>query len=160
MRFVWTLMFLFSSLIGAISAQNSSSQTFPLPKSHVWDQSATQVCTSAGQVAIRQAKDTAEASEYFRVESGHGEGRLEIKLKERDVSVSVGGEKPETYKIVSSTVGVIAAVLVGDVEPTLSSISIDKVTGYVILSTTKPRDFTRDIPLHIATMFVCSPAKP
>jgi len=146
--------------VSSVSAQTASSQTFPLPKSHTWEMSARQICNSVGQVGIRQAKDTADSSEYFRVESGRGEARLEVTLREREVVVSVDGAKPESYKIVSRSVGVLTAVLVGDVEPTLSSISIDRITSYVIWSRTEPRDFTRDVPRHTAAIFTCSPVKP
>ena len=89
-----------------------------------------QICSSAGRVGIRQAKDIPDPSEYFLVEGGRGDGRLEITLGEREVLVSVDGAKPEKYKVVANTVGVLTAVLVGEIEPSVSSISIDKVTSY------------------------------
>ena len=61
--------------------------------------------------------------------------------------------------MVANTVGVLTAVLVGEIEPSVSSISIDKVTSYVIWSTTEPRDFTRDVPRHTAVLLACSGIK-
>jgi len=60
--------------------------------------------------------------------------------------------------VVANTVGVLTAVLIGEIEPSVSSISIDKVTSYVIWSTIEPRDFTRDVPRHAAALLTCSPA--
>jgi Gpi18-like mannosyltransferase len=103
-------------------------------------------------------KGNPDPSEYFLVEAGHGDSRLEITLGEREVLVSIDGAKPEKYKVVANTIGVLTAILVGEIEPSFSSISIDKVTSYVIWSTTEPRDFTRDVPRYTATLFACSPA--
>jgi hypothetical protein len=111
-----------------------------------------------GRVGIRQAKETPDSSEYFLVEAGRGDRRLEITLGEREVLVSVDGAKPEKYKVVATTVGVLTAVLIGEIEPSISSISIDKVTSYVVWSITEPRDFTRDVPRHTAELLACSPA--
>jgi hypothetical protein len=158
MRHSWlsVLYFLFAVSVG--SAQTASSQTLPLPKSHVWEPKSAQICSSLGRVGIRQAKETPDPSEYLLVEAGRGDSRLEITLCEADVLVSVDGAKPEKYKVVANTVGVLAAVLIGEIEPTVSSISIDKVTSYAIWSTTEPRDFTRDVPRHSAALLACSPA--
>jgi len=144
--------------ISPVSAQSISSQTFPLPKSRVWDPKTVQICSSVGQVGIRQAKETPDPSEYFLVEAGRGESRLEITLHEKEVLVGVNGAKPEKYNVVSNAVGVLTAVLIGDVEPKVSSISIDLVTSYVIWSTTEPRDFTADVPRHSAALLACYPA--
>jgi hypothetical protein len=161
MRRSWlsVLYFCFAVSAGsAQTAQTASSQTFPLPKAHVWEPKTAQICSSVGRVGIRQAKETADSSEYFLVEAGHGDSRLEITLGEREVLVSVNGATPEKYKVVANTVGVLTAVLIGEIEPSVSSISIDKVTSYVIWSTTEPRDFTRDVPRHTAALLACSPA--
>jgi hypothetical protein len=161
MRHIWLSILYFGFAVSAGSAQtaqSASSQTFPLPKSHVWEPKTPQICSSAGRVGIRQAKETPDPSEYFLVEGGRGHSRLEITLGEREVLVSVDGAKPEKYKVVANTVGVLTAVQVGEIEASVSSISIDKVTSYVIWSTTEPRDFTRDVPRHTAALFACSPA--
>jgi hypothetical protein len=147
----------FCFAIGASFAQSASRQAFPLPKSHVWEPKNTQICTSVGQVGIRQAKDTPDPSDYFLVESGHGDDRLAITLSGREVLVSVNGGKPESYKMVADTTGVVDAILVSETDAAMSSISIDKITSYVIWSTIEPRDFTRDVPRHTAALFVCSP---
>jgi hypothetical protein len=163
MRHSWLSVLYFCFTVSAGSAQSApipSSQTFPLPKSHVWEPKTTQICNSVGRVGIRQAKETPDPSEYFLVEAVRGDSRLEITLGEREVLVSVDGAKPEKYKVVANTVGVQTAVLIGEIEPSVSSISIDKVTSYVIWSTTEPRDFTRDVPRHTAALLACSPAKP
>jgi hypothetical protein len=76
-----------------------------------------------GRVAIRQAKGTPDSSEYFLVEGGRGDSRLEITLGEREVLVSVDGAKAEKYKVVANTVGVLTAVLIGEIEPSVGSIS-------------------------------------
>jgi hypothetical protein len=158
MRYIWLPVLYFCFAISTGSAQTASSQTFPLPKSHVWEPKTAQICSSVGRVGIRQAKETPDPSEYFIVESGRGDSRLEITLREREVLVSVDGAKPESYRVVANTVGVLTAVLIGEIDATVSSISIDKVTSYVIWSTTEPRDFTRDVPRHTAAILVCSPA--
>jgi hypothetical protein len=161
MRHSWLSVLYFCFAVSAASAQISqtaSSQTFPLPKSHVWEPKIAQICSSVGRVGIRQAKETPDRSEYLLVEDGRGDSRLEITLGEREVLVSVDGAKPEKYKVVANTVGVLTAVLIGEIEPSLSSISIDKVTSYVIWSTTEPRDFTRDVPRHAAVLLACSSA--
>jgi hypothetical protein len=144
--------------VTAVAAQNSSTQTFPLPKSHPWNPKATQVCSSVGRVGIRQAKETPDPSEYLLVDAGRGENRLEITVGEKDVLVGVDGAKPEKYKVAANTTGVLAAVSIGEIEATVSTISIDKVTSYVIWSTTDPRDFSRDVPRHAAVLFACSSA--
>lgn len=141
----------------AQTAQPASSQTYPLAKPHVWEPKIAQMCSSVGQVGIRQAKETPNPSEYLLVEAGRGDSRLQITLGEKEVLVSVDGAKPETYKVVANTAGVLTAVLVGEIEPSVSSISIDKVTSYVIWSTTEPRDFRRDLPRHTAALLACSP---
>ncbi len=161
MRHSWLSVLYFCFAVSAGSAQTAqtpSSQTFPLPKSHVWEPKTAQICSSVGRVGIRQAKETSDPSEYFLVEAGRGDSRLEITLGEREVLVSVDGAKPEKYKVVANTAGVLTAVLIGEIEPSVSSISIDKVTSYVIWSTTEPRDFTRDVPGHTAALLACSPA--
>jgi hypothetical protein len=63
-----------------------------------------------GRVGIRQANETPAPSEYFFVEAGRGDNRLEITLGEKEVLVSVGGAKPEKYKVVANTLGVLTAV--------------------------------------------------
>jgi hypothetical protein len=161
MRHSWLSVLCFCFAISAGSAQTAqpaSSQTFPLPKSHVWELKTSQICSSVGRVGIRQAKETPDPSEYFLVEAGRGDSRLEITLGEREVLVSVDNAKPEKYKVVANTVGVLTAVLIGEIDPSVSSISIDKVTSYVIWSTTEPRDFTRDVPRHTAALLACSSA--
>jgi len=144
--------------VSAAFAQTSPSQTLPLPKSHVWEPKTVQICGSVGRVAIRQAKETPDPSEYVFVEAGRGDSRLEITVGEREVLVTVDGAKPESYKVVANTVGVLTAVLIGEIEPTISSITIDKVTSYVIWSKTEPRDFTRDLPRHTAALLACAKA--
>jgi hypothetical protein len=160
MRNSWlcVLYFCFAVTAAAQSAQTASGQTFPLPKSHVWQPKTAQICSSVGRVGMRQAKETPDSREYLLVESGRGDSRLEITLGEREVLLSVDGAKPEKYKVVANTVGVLTAVLIGEIEPSVSTISIDKVTSYVIWSTTEPRDFTRDVPRHTAALLACSPA--
>lgn len=158
MRHGWLPALCFWLAVSAASAQTAPSQTFPLPKSHVWEPKTVQICGSVGRVAIRQAKETPDASEYFLVESGHGGSRLEITMGDGEVLVSVDGAKPEGYKVVANTVGVLTAVLIGEAEPMISTISIDKVTSYVIWSKTEPRDFTRDLPRHTALLLACAKA--
>jgi hypothetical protein len=159
MRHSWlSVLYFFIAVINSGSAQTASTQTLPLPKSHVWEPKSAQICSSVGRVGIRQAKETPDPSGYFRVEAGRGDSRLEITLGEREVLVSVDGAKPEKYKVVANTVGVLTAVLIGEIEPSLSSISIDKITSYVIWSTTEPRDLTRDVPRHTAALLACSVA--
>ena len=156
MRYSWLAAVCLYFATNTISAQTAPSEQFPLPKSHVWESKAKQVCKSVGSVGIRQAKDTPAPSEYFLVEAGRGVNRLEITLDDKEVLVSVDGAKPEKYKVVANTVGVLTALLVGEIEPTISTISVDKVTSYVIWSTTEPRDFTRDVPRHAAALLTCS----
>jgi hypothetical protein len=110
---------------------------------------------------MRQAKESPEASEYFLVEAGRSDSRMEITVGDKELLVSVNGATPEKYKVAASTVGILTAVSIGEIEPTVSSISIDKVTSYVVWSTTEPRDFTRDVPRHAAGLFACAnPAQP
>jgi hypothetical protein len=108
---------------------------------------------------MRQAKETPDPTEYFLVETGRRDSRLEITVGERELLVSVNGARPEKYKVAANTVGILTAVSIGEIVPTISSISIDKVTGYVIWSTTEPRDFTRDVPRHTAALLACSSAR-
>jgi len=129
-----------------------------LPKSHVWELKTAQICSSVGRVGIRQARETQDPSEYFLVEAGRGGSRFEITVREREVLVSIDGAQPGRFKVVANTVGVLTAVQIGEIEPTFSSISIDKVTSYVIWSTTEPRDVSGDVPRHTAALLVCSPA--
>jgi hypothetical protein len=109
MRHSWLSVLYFCFAVSAGFAQTASSQTFPLPKSHVWEPKTAQICGSVGRVGIRQAKETPDSSEYFLVEAGRGDRRLEITLGEREVLVSVDGAKPEKYKVVATTVGVLTA---------------------------------------------------
>jgi hypothetical protein len=99
MRLSWLSVLYFCFAVSAGSAQTASSQTFPLPKSHVWEPKTAQICSSVGRVGIRQAKETPDSSEYFLVEAGRGDSRLEITLGEREVLVSVDGAKLEKYKV-------------------------------------------------------------
>src|SRR5215469_5944922 len=107
MRCSLLLMLYFSCVVTMGFAQTVSSDTFPLPKSHVWEPKGVQTCSSLGQVDIRQAKNSADPSEYFLVEAGRGESRLEIKVSEREVLVSINGSKRESYKIVANTTGIL-----------------------------------------------------
>jgi len=109
-----------------------------------------------GRVGIRQANDSPATSEYFLVEAGRGVNRLEITLDEKELLVSVDGARPEKYKVVASTVGVLTAALIGEAYPTISTISVDKITSYVVWSTTEPRDFKHDVPRHSASLLICS----
>jgi hypothetical protein len=158
MRNSWLPVLFFVFGINISFSQTGSNQIFPLPKPHVFEPKTVQICTAIGQVAIRQAKDTPDPSEYFVVESGHGDNRLEVTLSDKEVLVSVDGAKSESYRVVANTVGILSAVLINDTDAAISSIIIDKLTSYVIWSTTEPRDFRRDVPLHNAALLVCSPA--
>jgi hypothetical protein len=159
MRNALLSIFSFYLAVNVVSAQPALNQQYPLPKSHVWESKGMQVCKAVGTVGIRQAKDTPAPSEEFLVEAGRGAHRLEITVGDKDLLVSVDGAEPQKYKIMAETVGVLTAVLIGDVEPTISSISVDKVTSYVVWSTTEPRDFTRDVPRHTAALLVCTPGQ-
>ena len=70
--------------------------------------------------------------------------------------VSLDGAEPEKFKILANTTGVLTAVLVGDIEPTIITISIDKITSYVVWAATESRDLTRDVPRHTSSFLVCS----
>ena len=141
-----------------MSAQIPSSQTFPLPNSHVWEAKARHTCRSAGSVGIRQAKESPETSQYFSVEAGRSDSRLEVTIGTKEVKISLDGAEPEEYRIVANTTGVLSAVWVDETDAGISSISIDKLTSYVILSTTDPRDWKHDVPRLSAMLFSCSPA--
>jgi len=162
MRHVWFSTFCFCFVVSAAIAQRTLIQEFPLPKAdgHVWELKSKQVCNPVGSAEIRQAKDTPAASESILVEAGRGGHRLEITLADKEVMVSVDGATPEKYKVVANKPDVLTAVRVGDVEPTISTISIDMVTNYVLWSTTEPRDFSRDVPHHNAALLACSPIQP
>lgn len=150
----------FCSVVSAAIAQTAPTQQFPLPKSRVWELKSKQVCNSVGSAEIGPAKDSAGASANILVEAGRGTHRLEITLAEKELIVSLNGAAPEKYKVVSNTTGVLTAVLVGDIEPTISTISIDKITSYVVWSATEPRDFTRDVPRQTSALLACSSVQP
>lgn len=147
-------------LASTITAQTAPAREFPLPKSHVWELKNKQVCISVGSAEIRPAKETAGASQNIFVDAGRGTHRLEITLGENELLVSVDGAVPEKYKVVANTTGVLTAMLVGEIEPTISTLSIDKVTSYVVWSSTEPRDFTRDVPRHTSALLACSSIQP
>ena len=159
MRRLWFAALCFCSVVSA-AAQTAPNQQFPLPKSHVWELKSKQVCNPVGSAEIGPAKDSAGASTNILVEAGRGTHRLEIVLAEKELTVSFDGAAPEQYKIVSNTTGVVTAVLVGDIEPTISTISIDKITSYVVWSATEPRDFRRDVPRHTSALLACSSVQP
>lgn len=71
--------------------------------------------------------------------------------------LSIDGAKPEEYRIVANTTGILSAVWVDEIDAAVSSISSDKLTSYVILSTTKPRDWKHDVSRLSAVLFSCSP---
>jgi hypothetical protein len=143
-----------------VSAAIAQTVRFPLPKAHVWELKSKQVCNPVGSAEIRAAKDTAGASENILVDAGRGTHRLEITLADKELIVSLDGATPEKYRIVANTTGVVTAVLVGDIEPTISTISIDKITSYVVWSATEPRDFTRDVARHASALLTCSSVQP
>jgi hypothetical protein len=76
------------------------------------------------------------------------------------VLLRVGGNETEKYKVVADTPGYVNAVFTGWIEPTLSSIMIDKVTSYVVWSRTEPADPSRDVPHHVTVFLACSRAGP
>ena len=153
----YTLLVCFSLCCRSLLAQSFQSQEFPLPKAHVWDLKAKQFCNSVGSARIRQASESADPSQNLVVQAGVGVTRLEITMEGEGVLVSLDGEKPEKYKVVANTVGLLTAILVGDPEPSISSISVDKLTSYVLWSTTEPRDFKHDVPRNSAALLSCSP---
>jgi len=148
-------------LILVVTAVAGQTSTFPLPKPHPWNPKGTHVCSAVGSVGMREAKESPEPSEYFLVEARRSDSRMEITAGDKELLVRVNGATPEKYKVAANTVGVLTAVSIGEIEPTVSSISIDKVTSYVVWSTTEPRDFTRDVPRHTAALFACAnPVQP
>jgi hypothetical protein len=143
-------------VVSAAVAQTAPNQQFPLPKSRVWELKSRQICIPVGSTAIRPAKETAGGNESILVEAGPGTHRLEITLAEKELVVGIDGGSPEKYRIVANTTGVLTGVLIGEIEPTISTISIDKVTSYVVWSATEPRDFTRGVPRQTSALLACS----
>ena len=150
-------LFFFCLAVTTASSQTGPNQRFPLPRPQAWESNGKHVCNAIGAVGITQAKDARATEREFLVEAGRGARRLEITLGDKDVLVSVDGGETEKYKVVANRPGVLTAVRVGDIEPTVSSISVDEVTSYVVWSATEPRDITRDTPIHTAALLTCSP---
>lgn len=150
-------LFSFCLAVNTASSQTAPNQRLPLPRPHAWESNGKHVCNAIGAVGISQAKDAPATDREFLVEAGRGARRLEITLGDKDVLVSVGGGETEKYKVVASRPGVLTALRVGDIEPTVNSITVDAVTSYVVWSATEPRDIMRDTPIHAAALLTCSP---
>jgi hypothetical protein len=158
-RYGWLSLMLLALAVTLVPAQTNPSLTLPLPRPHPLDPKATQICAPVGNVGIGQGHESAGSNQRLVVEAAAGGEALEITWVEKEVLLRVGGNETEKYKVVADTPGYVNAVFTGWIEPTLSSIMIDKVTSYVVWSRTEPADPSRDVPHHVTVFLACSSRK-